>query len=243
MIIYSCSSLAVYSPGVVECTVDMNIFCSEPIALSGKSTDSFELPLEAGYIWGTGKTKLVWLEVHYDNRNLDQGVIDSSGFNIYYTSQLRPNNMGTAILGTPERRISLPPGKSSVLVTDTCQAACTQRLDARGINIVYAFLHGHNLLNKVRMEVNFADGTVDSTTFRTDSFDFNKQYVKQLSTPMRINPGESFTTICDYNSMNQNTTTIGGKGTTDEMCFSFVLVCLFFFLLNSWIQLHHHLLL
>ena len=34
------------------------------------------------------------LQVHYDNVDLDEGKIDSSGFKIYYTPTLRPYDAG-----------------------------------------------------------------------------------------------------------------------------------------------------
>jgi dopamine beta-monooxygenase len=61
-----------------------------------------KLPDEAGIrILGTGLKAFI-LQVHYDNPNDDAGMVDSSGFRIYYTSTLRANDAGVLEIGDPQ---------------------------------------------------------------------------------------------------------------------------------------------
>jgi dopamine beta-monooxygenase len=61
-----------------------------------------KLPDEAGIrILGTGLKAFI-LQVHYDNPNDDAGMVDSSGFRIYYTSTLRANDAGVLEIGDPK---------------------------------------------------------------------------------------------------------------------------------------------
>jgi dopamine beta-monooxygenase len=222
MIIYSCIPGTPYTPDVVDCTKMNNFYCLEPIALSGSSTESVTLPQEAGYIWGSMKTKLVWLEIHYSNPSNSPGQIDSSGFQIDFTSNLRTHNMGTLILGTPESDLAIPANTPSTVFSNTCSSRCINKLPADGINIVYTLLHGHLLMNKMRMEIKFSNGTTDSTTFRSDKYNFHNQYIKIVDPPIKVLPGSTITTVCDYDSLGVNKPTKGGKESTDEMCYAFV---------------------
>ena len=222
MIIYSCIPGTRYTPGVTDCTKMNNFYCAEPIALSGLSTESVTLPQEAGYIWGSIKTKLVWLEIHYSNPSNTVGQTDSSGFKIDFTSNLRAYNMGTLTLGTPEDEIAIPANAPSTVFSNTCSSRCVNKLPADGINIVYTLLHGHMLMNKIRMEIKFSNGTVDNTTFRSDKYIFHNQYIKIVDPPIKVLPGSTITTVCDYDSMGVNEITKGGKASSDEMCYAFV---------------------
>ena len=61
-----------------------------------------KLPDEAGIrILGTGLKAFI-LQVHYDNPNDDAGMVDASGFRIYYTSTLRANDAGVLEIGDPK---------------------------------------------------------------------------------------------------------------------------------------------
>ena len=60
-------------------------------------------PEEAGYPIATSdKGPLYYkLEVHYDNANLDEGVVDNSGVRWYYTDKLRQHDMDILLVGIP----------------------------------------------------------------------------------------------------------------------------------------------
>ena len=57
--------------------------------------------LALGYRIGSSPTatKYVVLEIHYDNPEFIEGLVDDSGVRIYYTPQLRQYDAGTIMLG------------------------------------------------------------------------------------------------------------------------------------------------
>ena len=63
---------------------------------------SFDLPENVGLpLFGEGGYNSFRLEIHYDNPSLKEGVLDSSGVRIYYSSQLREHDLGVLQLGDP----------------------------------------------------------------------------------------------------------------------------------------------
>ena len=87
-----------------------------------------QLPKDVGFKFGSasgGYTSLQ-LETHYNNVDGDEGVMDSSGIRVYYTSDLRPIDMGVLSLGDPSVWLGgfpIPEGKSSILFE--CPGSCT----------------------------------------------------------------------------------------------------------------------
>lgn len=49
--------------------------------------------------------------MHYNNPDGISGVVDDSGFVLYYTSQLRPYD--AAVLTIGQKAIAIPPGQES----------------------------------------------------------------------------------------------------------------------------------
>jgi len=206
--------------GPFECQESMEQSCTNIIGLAGVGSSSLDLPPEAAFVWGSEETTLVYMQIHYDNSNLIEGVKDNSGFKIYYTEKLRPYNMGVSIHGYPIQKISLQGGQKSIVLSDQCN--CNMDMDPKGINIVFAALHGHKLLKKIRTEITYPNGKTDSTTFRNDNYDFTMQYINLINPTINVKKGTSFKTICEYDTTGINTTTIGGESTSNEMCFSFI---------------------
>ena len=88
-----------------------------------------QLPEDIGFRFGSGSGGFtsVLLQTHYNNADGVEGLIDSSGVRVYYTSELRPIDMGILSLGDPNvdlRGLSLPGGKSSVMFE--CPGSCTE---------------------------------------------------------------------------------------------------------------------
>ena len=59
------------------------------------------LPLDVGLTIGPGSYQSFRLEIHYDNVDLDAGVLDSSGIRFYYVNHLREKELGLLRLGDP----------------------------------------------------------------------------------------------------------------------------------------------
>ena len=87
-----------------------------------------QLPEDVGFKFGpaTGGYTSLNLQTHYNNVDGDEGVMDSSGIRVYYTSDLRPLDMGVLSLGDPGVGLEgtpIPEGKSSILFE--CPGSCT----------------------------------------------------------------------------------------------------------------------
>jgi hypothetical protein len=221
MIIYQCIQTTKYVAGFWDC-MDMPVYCSIPMALAGANTAPITTPDQAGFIWGSGVTKIVALQVHYNNDNAEVGKIDNSGMRIHFTDKLRTYNMGTATLGYFMPLISLPPKQSSLVLTDTCSAKCTSKIPSSGIYFSIVMLHGHQLMTKTKLKINFSNGSSDNYNIGTDNYDFGAQYIRNFDPPLKVSANDTITTTCEYSTMSRTITTYGGHSSYDEMCFGFV---------------------
>ncbi len=221
ILIFSCHTDQEYTPETQECSAGMNYLCTSVIALTSPAADDITTPPEAGFVWGYDDTKVVWMEIHYDNPELKTDVVDTSGFKIHYTDELRKYNMGVTITGYQHEKLKLEPGKKSQLIEAPCMTKCWSQINTQGINVAFVFLHGHKLLKKVRMEIT-QDGKLDDTTFKTDYYDFNVQYLKTLDKHMHLKPDAKVSTFCDYDTSDQTKEVLGGDGTDNEMCYGFI---------------------
>ncbi len=210
-----------YEKGIYECGSSMNIKCSTLITISGPNGGEIITPSEAGFVWGSIDTKIVLMEMHYDNPELVENQIDNSGLKIHYTDKIRKYNMGLLLLGTPYRTIKIPAGKESTVIEPVCSQNCMNKMNEKGIYLSFVALHGHKYLKKTRLEIT-VDGKTDDTTFRSDSYDFNVQYMNQLNKPMKITRSSKFKTVCDYDTSSATEMILGGEGSDNEMCLAFV---------------------
>ena len=85
------------------------------------------LPDDVGFLLGnaSGRFESLRIEIHYNNPDEVEGVIDDSGVRVYYTEELRPINMGVIQLGDPFVELggtALPEGKSSY--SFQCPSSC-----------------------------------------------------------------------------------------------------------------------
>ena len=82
-----------------------------------------------------------YFQVHWNNPLLKSDYTDGSGITLYYTSNLRPYDMGVLAVGQLGLRI--PPGKTSWKHTATCPSTCTQSQIKDSLKVVGVGLHMH----------------------------------------------------------------------------------------------------
>lgn len=65
------------------------------------------------------------MKVHYKNINAD--LKDTSGLRLFFTKNLRANDIGLLMLGTNDIKLSLqlPPNAKSMSFSTTCYPDCT----------------------------------------------------------------------------------------------------------------------
>ena len=225
MIIYSCDPKTVkYNSEIFECT-KMPDSCGSLVTIQGLGTGSVIYPKEAGQILGTGLTKIVTLQMHYEHMQMpakNEVIYDSSGFDLYFTTKLRKYDIGISTFGPILDYLKIPPKTEKFMIEDYCSSKCTtSSIDGDGIKVVAFVLHGHQLLKDIRHHVYDSKGNLKQS-FLYDDYDFNKQQIVVLQNPLDVVKGDSFKLQCTYNTKNVESVTIGGEASNQEMCYSFV---------------------
>ncbi|UJR36729.1 hypothetical protein I4U23_029445 [Adineta vaga] len=179
-----------------------------------------EFPSEAGYPVGNNfSVKYYVIQMHYTNTQLCTNCTDSSGIRFYVTNQLRQYDIGYLTFGTntDSLGLSIPPRVESFVVDTYCPASVTSTFPASGITVLNAFPHTH-LQGKTVWTKIIRNKTAVGYLFNAETYDFNYQFDNRLPQRIQLYPGDEFSTRCIYNTMNKNTTTLGGERTKDEMC-------------------------
>ena len=220
ILLYNCDLDSYNITLITGFTNQMPYICNTYVAMYFKGQGYTELPKEVGYIWGSYDTKYVVLHIHYVNPFLVSNVIDSSGFNIFFTKKLRQYDLALAQYGPVQRShgLMIPPGKTSYVQNFGCSKDCLNKFQSDGIKVVSFLLHGHDLLRKIRVEVTDIFGIKDTTTFRNDNFDFDHQELITLKTPYEIKNNYNINIFCDYDSSSRSSYTYSGGDFEDEMC-------------------------
>jgi len=220
MILYGCNAPNVQIPTDYFSCVSMPDGCEVFIWGWAPGTDTFNLPEQAGVVWGTYDTSKVVLQIHYDNQNNLSDIKDSSGANISYTTKLRKYDSGVMILGHPHGVFEIPPGEEAYDIEGQCQSSCTNKLTDNITLFAYAF-HGHNFLKKISSSFKKSDGSQDFSWIENDySFDHQRIYI--LDQPIQVNKGFQATTTCTYNTIGETEPVKSGATTSEEMCYNFV---------------------
>ncbi|XP_069977634.1 DBH-like monooxygenase protein 1 [Penaeus vannamei] len=162
------------------------------------------------------------MEMHYDNPNYKQGIVDSSGLRVFLTENLREFDAGVLILGhmvSPSHII--PPG-SEWKTIGHCDGGCVeQALPAEGVKVFRGLLHAHLLGRDITLR-QIRQGRELPVVFKDMNYDFNYQQGRILKEEMTILPGDSFITECGYDARSKRTPTFGGESTQEEMCIVFL---------------------
>ncbi|KAG8192031.1 hypothetical protein JTE90_025297 [Oedothorax gibbosus] len=197
----------------------------EGVALAwGVGGEDLVLPPNVGLPLNPGPSKYYMMEIHYDNPSRIGGIVDSSGFRLYYTPQVRKYDAGTLMLGsTVSPRMFIPPGVREYTVTGHSNPACLDPdMPQDGINVLGAFLHAHLLGRRLKAR-HFRNGIELPPLGEDNNYDFNYQEYRYFPKEVKFLPGDQVTMECVYDSSERNVTTVGGESTQEEMCLLFLL--------------------
>ncbi|XP_050714988.1 uncharacterized protein LOC126997820 [Eriocheir sinensis] len=199
--------------------------CRSPIIVWAIGGDGEMFPDHAGFPIGEehGGATYFMMEMHYDNPNLRQGVVDSSGVRIYYTENLREYDAGNLIIGHKVGPVHvIPPGQPTFVSTGFCDTTCTQQgLPKGGVRLFQGLLHAH-LLGVSLVLRQIRDGQELPTVMKDMSYDFNYQSARVLKQEVTVLPGDTLIMECYYDSSAKRKPTFGGLGTKEEMCLAFM---------------------
>jgi len=179
-------------PAIAECTGGSAMAAW---AIGGKE---FYYPENVGFPLGRADSpKIVILEIHYDNPEEKEGLIDSSGMRIYHTKQLRKYDAGVLLVGAGvDYTMLIPPRQRDWQTNGFCTKDCSMKafkdtkLPNGGINIFAAVLHTHLAGRKTWLR-HVRDGVELPEIVRDDHYDFNFQEYHLLRNEVHVKPGDT----------------------------------------------------
>ncbi|KAH8386946.1 hypothetical protein KR093_003733, partial [Drosophila rubida] len=198
--------------------------CSKVMALWAMGASTFTYPPEAGLpVGGDGYNPYVRLEVHFNNPELQTGLVDNSGFRIKLSKTLRQYDAGVMELGLEySDKMAIPPGQTAFPLSGYCVADCTRSaLPRTGIIIFGSQLHTH--LRGVRVLTRHFRGEQELREVnRDDYYSHHFQEMRTLHYKPRVLPGDALVTTCYYNTLADTNATLGGFSISDEMCVNYI---------------------
>lgn len=178
----------------------------------------FLAPTNVGGPLGENGFKSFKLEIHYNNPWLDEGVLDSSGIRLYFTSQLRPQEFGILPIGDPfVSLVNQSVGDNFAQHTFDCPSSCSSVALNESVTVFKESLHMHRT-GQSMLNYQIRNGDIVRMS-QVQFYDFEQQgaYAVQ-GEPFQIEPGDSFRTVCQYKSND----TVFGFSSQEEMCIAFL---------------------
>ncbi|CAI8042465.1 DBH-like monooxygenase protein 1 homolog, partial [Geodia barretti] len=171
----------------------------------------------------------VVMELHYDNPELKQGTVDSSGMRLWYTSTPREHEAGVLQVGhfVTEYHI-IPPNSENFTTTGIVFDDCTNEFfPQEGIHVFANALHTHEVghgLNLQHIRYNSECDVYEELEpiDKNLKYDFDFQQINHLKREVVIMPGDILQLKCFYGTKGFDKVTLGGLSTRDEMCLSFL---------------------
>ncbi|EDV25400.1 uncharacterized protein TRIADDRAFT_55459 [Trichoplax adhaerens] len=200
--------------------------CRSGSAMAGWAVggESITFPAKAGFpIGGKNNPKFAVIEMHYDNPEGKSNIVDSSGYKIYYTKQLRPNDIGVLIMGhLVSPFLIVPNNQMQWNITGYCSGECTSMIFPKnGINIFALFFHTH-LAGVALDSRQFRNGKELPLVAENKHYDFNYQELYYMKDEVNMMPGDTMSVTCVYKTKNRTKLTLGGLSTKEEMCLNYV---------------------
>ncbi len=171
---------------------------------------NFELPPEAGFAEEAGTTHWA-VQIHYNNIKGLDGQLDSSGYDLCSTDQLRPNDAD--ILATGTLNISIPPRSTT---TTTCDFAIPDQFGS--INVISSWAHMHKL-GRAQSASRIRNG-VETSLLDAPNYDFYTG-AGANAVNVQLSGIDHVKTTCKWSNTSDTTVTFG-ENTEDEMCFAFL---------------------
>lgn len=225
--------------------------CKRVIAAWAMGAHPLEYPEQVGQsIGGHNYSPYLVLEVHYNNIQSTDGLVDNSGLRFHYTGRLRPYDAGILEVGLEYTdKNSIPPNMVMPLA-GYCVSECTRAampcrscesskyspisgiLGARseednkakledGIYIFAGQLHTHLAGISSWTEL-FREGELLREIQRDNHYSPHFQEIRLLPEPVHVAPGDALVHYCLYDTRKRTNITLGGFATSDEMCVTYL---------------------
>ncbi|EDW75148.2 uncharacterized protein Dwil_GK19855, partial [Drosophila willistoni] len=198
--------------------------CSKVMVLWAMGASTFTYPPEAGLpVGGPGYNPYVRLEVHFNNVEMQAGLVDNSGFRIKISKTLRQYDAAVMELGLEYTdKMAIPPGQQAFPLSGYCVADCTRAgLPSNGIIIFGSQLHTH--LRGLRVLTRHFRGEQELREVnRDDYYSHHFQEMRTLHYKPHVMPGDALVTTCYYNTSADKSAALGGFAISDEMCVNYI---------------------
>ncbi|ORY33880.1 PHM/PNGase F [Rhizoclosmatium globosum] len=222
MIMYGCTGKPSSFGDLYECS-SMTAACSQFTLAWVPGAGTILFPAQAGFAIGTGVNAIRYfaLQIHYNNQDNLSNLIDSSGLKIYYTTVLRPNDIGILTLGNEEIKIPANSPNFTSTTWNVCPASCTKQF-SQNLTVISNGFHMHTLGYNITTK-QIRNGQEIATLGDRNYYNFFYQGASPPTDPNAvIMPGDTLLTRCTYLPSSRSYTTRFGESTTNEMCFNFV---------------------
>jgi len=178
-------------------------------------------PPEAGSRMGFSKAayQYIVIEMHYDNPNGLRGVVDNSGYKMYYTEKLRKYDVSTLTVGDPYISFpSIPAHSEAFGLESTCPSQCTNKF-SDDLIVFASSLHMH-ASGAQMWTTHYRDDKYLGTLTRSDFYAFNNQHSNYIN--VTIKRGDRLNTHCVFDTRERTRSTGFGYASFSEMCMDFV---------------------
>jgi hypothetical protein len=233
--------------GVPNTTDLLNVIGYEPIltsgsepyvhhfVVSGTSDNTCNFMSEIAYVWapgehpsslpdnlgaplfGTDGFQAFSIQIHYNNPNLVEGVLDSSGVRFYYTESPREYQVGVLQTGDPFLYLYGQAVGTGLTVHEfDCPGTCSSQILQEPVTALKEMLHMHKTGVRV-MNQQIRNNEVIRTG-SIDVWDFEQNGAGTvLQQPFTIQPGDGFKTSCYYrNTIDTNDSNVTNASNNDE---------------------------
>lgn len=157
------------------------------------------------------------IEVHYNNPGLIEGIIDSSGVRVYWTSHSRDQQVGILSLGDPIIRLmGQSVGDGLSMHSFECPGSCSALL-GQSVTVLREYLHMHEIGARMTNEQIRNGKIIRQAAIDFWEFDQNGNAAIQQD-PYVVEPGDGFKTSCYYNGDGR----VFGIASSEEMCMAFL---------------------
>ena len=197
--------------------------CKKVLAAWAIGAGPFHYPHQAGLtIGGPDFHPYILLEVHYNNKQVRSGIVDSSGLKIHVTQELRRYEAGIMELGLIYNNwMAIPPGQEAFVLRAYCTAHCTAEGLTQGeLTVFGSQLHTHSAGRQVETSV-VRQGR-EMILNRDPHYSTHFQEIRILKQPVIVSPGDSLVTSCTYNTLHRDNVTLGGFSFKEEMCVNYI---------------------
>ena len=161
------------------------------------------------------------VEIHYDNPNMDEGIVDSSGVEIFFSTTPRETEVAVLQVGDPFIQLfSQPVGEGYNMHQFDCPGSCSNLYlqDDEPVTVIREYLHMHATGARMTNE-QIRNGEVVRTA-ATEVWDFDANgNIAMKQDEYKLQPGDGFRTKCYFNG---EADTVFGLGSREEMCIAFL---------------------